>query len=187
MKMNYKQALKEKNLEIKDLSKALQNKITSLERSYKDYVVLKEDDDVEIADLEELENKIADADSSISKSVLRFNPEVLKKRQEIMKNARKSKKEEEKVEEVVKVAEEKGLLQEEVKPIKEEEEVKVQNFVKEEQEFVETEEVSNEELEEFAKKASVKPKGVSVSFMLMGLGAFLLTWGAVNLYRAKKR
>lgn len=42
------------------------------------------------------------------------------------------------------------------------------------------------EQEEFAKSDVVKPKKGSVSILLMGVGAFILTWGAVNFFKERR-
>ena len=43
-------------------------------------------------------------------------------------------------------------------------------------------EVNAEEIEDFQKVKSVRPKGNSLSVTLMGIGVFFLTWGAVNYF-----
>ena len=39
----------------------------------------------------------------------------------------------------------------------------------------------------FEKKAEVKPKNMSLNIVLIGVGAFFLTWGAVNLFRERRQ
>lgn len=43
-----------------------------------------------------------------------------------------------------------------------------------------------EEIRDFQKAKSVKPKGTSLSITLMGIGVFFLTWGTVNYFRTRK-
>ena len=50
----------------------------------------------------------------------------------------------------------------------------------------EAEEVEVEEIEDFKNKGTIKPKKMSTSVILMGVGAFLLTWGAVNFFRERR-
>jgi hypothetical protein len=50
----------------------------------------------------------------------------------------------------------------------------------------EVNEVNAEEIEDFQKVKSVRPKGNSLSVTLMGIGVFFLTWGAVNYFRTRK-
>jgi hypothetical protein len=51
----------------------------------------------------------------------------------------------------------------------------------------EPEYVQAEEAEDFEKKADVKPKSMSLNIVLIGVGAFFLTWGAVNLFRERRQ
>ena len=48
------------------------------------------------------------------------------------------------------------------------------------------EEVIEPEIEEFEKHEGTKPKKMSKGLILMGVGAFLLTWGAVNFFRERR-
>ena len=42
------------------------------------------------------------------------------------------------------------------------------------------------EVEEFDKADDTKPRKMSKGLILMGVGAFLLTWGAVNFFRERR-
>lgn len=42
------------------------------------------------------------------------------------------------------------------------------------------------EIEEFSKDEDAKPKKMSKGLILMGVGAFLLTWGAVNFFKERR-
>lgn len=42
------------------------------------------------------------------------------------------------------------------------------------------------EVEEFEKHEATKPKKMSKGLILMGVGAFLLTWGAVNFFKERR-
>lgn len=48
------------------------------------------------------------------------------------------------------------------------------------------EEIIEPEIEEFEKHEGTKPKKMSKGLILMGVGAFLLTWGAVNFFRERR-
>jgi hypothetical protein len=50
----------------------------------------------------------------------------------------------------------------------------------------EAEEVEVEEIENFKNKGTIKPKKMSTAIILMGVGAFLLTWGAVNFFKERR-
>lgn len=65
--------------------------------------------------------------------------------------------------------------------------VKPEEFKQTVEETVEQQYTPAEEIpaDEYAKKAEVKPKKMSVSFIMMGVGAFLLTWGAVNVLKER--
>jgi hypothetical protein len=45
---------------------------------------------------------------------------------------------------------------------------------------------AEDEIKDFQKAKSVKPKGTSLSITLMGIGVFFLTWGTVNYFRTRK-
>jgi len=47
-------------------------------------------------------------------------------------------------------------------------------------------ELDADEIRDFQKAKSVKPKGTSLSITLMGIGVFFLTWGTVNYFRTRK-
>jgi tetratricopeptide (TPR) repeat protein len=56
-----------------------------------------------------------------------------------------------------------------------------------EDEYHKVEEVDEEEdIKDFKKTKEVKPKKMSTSFILMGVGAFLFTWGAVNFWKERR-
>jgi hypothetical protein len=186
--MKYKQALKEKNVKKEDLSKSLQKKIDALEELVNRLEEATDEQKEENAEL------VEETDAAIAKTIRKFNPDVQAKRIEAMKAARGEKEKSEEIAQYIANEEEDEQLQDEPKAKVEAKVVEIpripeqlkpspkQPFVQE----VEEEEVE-EEIEDFEKKKVVRPKGVSVSFMLMGVGAFLLTWGAVNLWRTKHR
>jgi hypothetical protein len=179
--MKYVNALQEKGLKKEDLSKAIQKKIEKAEQLEKQG---KEDELLEI-------------DIELEKSIIKFNPEVYKKRLEHTdklhgkdggevpnKVPSKPKAEQPKneVESVVKSNLKK--INENLDELKTRVEINRELFQAEEEQVAE--EVEAEELEDFKKTQEVKPKKMSTSFILMGVGAFLLTWGAVNLWRERR-
>jgi hypothetical protein len=54
------------------------------------------------------------------------------------------------------------------------------------QQKAEAEEVEVEEIEDFKNKGTIKPKKMSTSVILMGIGFGILTWGAVNFFRERR-
>ena len=63
--------------------------------------------------------------------------------------------------------------------------VKVENVEKKVGKEIVTE-VNIETEEEFEVKSSQKQKNGSLNLLLIGAGVFLLTWGAVNMFRERK-
>jgi hypothetical protein len=75
-------------------------------------------------------------------------------------------------------------IKEELDKLQETVEIKPKSFEKnlQEEEVIEVE----PEVEEFDKSDDTKPKKLSKGLILMGVGAFLLTWGAVNFFRERR-
>lgn len=187
--MQYLNALKAKGLKESDLSKGLQGKIDKLNSLLKDLKVLesRDLDEDEKEQLETVKEVIDDLDIQIAKKVSIFDMEKYKRRldqvedMKMRKEAKKTQKVEEKVAPKVEKPVETPKIEQKLSELKEEVRVDTQRFNEEPME-VETE----EEVEEFEKKAEVKPKKMSTSLILMGVGAFFLTWGAVNFFRERR-
>jgi len=205
--MKYQNALSEKQLTAEDLSKALQKKIESIEKL---------ESKIENADLTEeqiskIELEIENLDNSLEKAINKFNPEVHKER--LDRIAEINKRKAENVDEEYDEDEEDDVVvtQEVAKPVvtkpkEEKKEVKVNtsnikkinakldelkrsveiDSSKLEKEIIEEAETETEEIEDFQSTGERKPKKMSTGIILMGVGAFLLTWGAVNFWRSRR-
>jgi len=246
--MRYLQALEQKGLKKEDLAKQTQKKIEDLE--YRKAQIEEDADDYDEEDLKKILGMIKKFDEELEKSILKFNPEIYKKRVEVFERNKKLAREQEQQQEedeyvdfsndeddeevevevekvqpqqvqqpqvqpqqVVKpqpqqeVAKPQVEVEEENLPTKnninarlDELESKVETntekfkFEKEQrthrkievEEEDEAEEVEVEEIEDYKNKGTIKPKKMSTSIVLMGLGAFLLTWGAVNFFKERR-
>jgi hypothetical protein len=245
--MRYLQALEQKGLKKEDLAKQTQKKIEDLE--YRKAQVEEDADDYDEEDLKKILGMIKKFDEELEKSILKFNPEIYKKRVEVFERNKKLAREQEqqqeeedeyvdfsndeddeveveKVQPQVQVQPQQVQPQQVAKPQPQQEVAKPQVEVEEEdlptknninarldelesrvetnsekfkfekeqrthrkievEEEDEAEEVEVEEIEDYKNKGSIKPKKMSTSIILMGVGAFLLTWGAVNFFRERR-
>ena len=69
-------------------------------------------------------------------------------------------------------------IKREIERLKKEAEIRSESF--------ETETEAAPEVEEFEKVGDAKPRKLSKGVMLMGIGMFFLTWGAVNFFRERR-
>ncbi len=213
--MRFKAILEEKNLSIDQLPKGVQKKISDLEKILVKVEEYKSSEEVDDEGLSKAEAKINDLDRDIEKALLRFNPEIYQKRLEVLnkihKNNKKSPKAKEEKAESLPDAEQKAddSVIEKIKDLKKEvKEVEVVDSVFEEEEDDELIEEApkekhiEEELkrlkksishienntvtEELSKNGEAEPKKMSKGLILMGVGAFLLTWGAVNFFKERR-
>jgi hypothetical protein len=130
------------------------------------------------------------------KSILRFDVESYKIKVANLKQGGKASKAE-KVQETAPVAapvqaQEKTedklkAIEERLNQLKPEVQIQPEKFETATKQEPEPEYVHAEEAEEFEKKAEVKPKNMSLNIVLIGVGAFFLTWGAVNLFRERRQ
>ena len=186
--MKYQEALKEKNVKKEDLSKKLQLKIDKLVEKSKTAT----------------DEEVATMDEEIAKEVKKFNLEVHKRRLEsIAKLNKKSApakvdvevESEPELKDSLEIKQSvpaintdklKGNLAELRQIALEAEELRsYQERLKEYQQSQQFEEPEPEEIQDFQKAKRSIPKGKSLSFGLIGIGIFFLTWGAVNLARQK--
>jgi hypothetical protein len=193
--MNYQIALKEKGLSVDALSRKMKASIKKLEKLAKlvegfDEANLSQE---ELDSLKEIKRNVAELDSEITKDVNRFDLELYNQRVERVKklpnnNKNVSEVEETKKEEVkAKVEEVKAepnpIIEEKLEQLKKYVEIDTSKLhIEKEEEPIE---VEADEVEEFEKKAEVKPKKMSTALILMGVGAFFLTWGAVNFFKER--
>lgn len=214
--MNYQNVMNEKNLKTEDLPKGLQQKIKELEllnsslEHFKDLEISeKEQEKINIG-----KESATEIDNYLVKKLKAFDVEKYQKKKESfdrMMQEKKQKKQSEEQEQKEVIVDEKVLneisLQEtnnEIKNIqtqkksstynpesslnkklddlKKSVQVDAKNFVEEPQE-TETEEA---EPDEFEKVANSKPRKTNKGLILMGIGAFILTWGAVNFFKDRK-
>ena len=214
--MNYEKLMKERGINLIDLPKATQNKIESLNVLVDDLNRLKSIDEVDIEeeDLEEIENiekEINELESIILKKIEQFDPvkyakslEKVKLMADLKKQNKKNKDEEDSIKES---ASDEVLIKESSEnkddsklealayiskmiPVQENVQESVQKI--DNQDFVENknnlQSVEEEEYEdEFEKIGEAKPKKViNKGWILMGVGFFFLTWGAVNVFKNKR-
>jgi hypothetical protein len=210
--MGYKNLIVEKKLSVDQLPKRLQKKIADCE-SLSERIQSLESlnlDEQEKDALFEMQQKLSSLGWDIEKAVRKFNPEVYRKRMDHIKRITKKKDADETNEE----PQEEPELEEQKETIKEEvseepkdidivelrsnkikqdlEELKKQIQIKPESyepqiEADEDQEQSDEKpVEDFQKTGNATPKKMSKSLILMGVGAFLLTWGAVNFFKERR-
>jgi hypothetical protein len=175
--MNYLQALHEKGILKNDYSPAIQKKIDLLE-AFQEKEDITEDDEADFAILEQ----------DLIKSIKKFNPEVYSARKErLAKVPRKGSKKPKEVQEVKEVQEDVKIAQK-LNELKEKVQVRQEMFDGGEIEETKSKpvEVETEEIDDYKKTATVKPKKMSTSIMIMGIGAFLLTLGGINLWRERQ-
>lgn len=202
--MKIEKILQERGLKKEGLPIKLRRKIAQLEKlsaEVQEMVDEESDDPVNISTLEVAKVRLNDLDEALSKEIKNFNLETYSQRKERMKKINQSKTKKSvnslpKEEETEQVFEETELELEKIPPIsktlhikedidklRESVEIKPESF--EVEEDLEVEPVEPE-IEEFEKEGVAKPKKMSKGLILMGVGAFLLTWGAVNFFRERR-
>jgi hypothetical protein len=197
--MKYIKALTEKGLNKEDLSKPIISKIEGLEYLFKKMseVNVAELSDEAKEEYKESMQEINGMDEDLVKSINKFDPEVYKTRLAVAEKMRKARvekknkpKEEvkepqnEEVKEVV-VEKPQSNIEESEKINKKLEELKsqVQVDVSAFEQPRQTQVIETDDLEKVDK---IKPRKMSNSVILMGVGAFLLTWGAVNFFKDRR-
>jgi hypothetical protein len=200
--MKYLEILKERDLNIENLPKVLQKKIQTLDFHYNELKQLESDEELDEAELEDIEivkQKIDELDSHIAHKVkifdqVKYDEKLAKISQ--MSKGKKDNKQEEEIVEVVKV------VKEVVEPIDKVEEPQTQPQTQPQPqpqpqakqpienkpqvpEYTQPQ-VPEYEEEEFERVAEGKPKKMTTGLILMGVGAFFLTWGAVNFFKSRR-
>ena len=197
--MRYLTALGQKILRKEDFAKTTQKKIDDLGVLVDKLNKFEESDELseELQDeYDRLVDSVNEIDEKLEKSILRFDVESYKIKVANLKQGGKASKAE-KVQEVAPVAapvqaQEKTedklkAIEERLNQLKPEVQIQPEKFETATKQEPETEYVHAEEAEEFEKKAEVKPKNMSLNIVLIGVGAFFLTWGAVNLFRERRQ
>lgn len=228
--MKYLKLLEERQLNVTDLQKAVQKKISDIENlsnsvnELKKIVDLDDDDKSTLADLEEA---ISSLDEYLARKIEIFNPETYAKKLEVMKTVQSKRKHlsDDKVEvkeievkeaEVKEVEQEQDEQQEQYEQQDESEQDDNDYYYEgeEEQEEAKVVEMPNkveakkailqqkldnlkqsvtvrdEHFEdggenEFDKVENVKPKKLTTPLIIMGIGALILTVGAVNFFKRR--
>jgi methyl-accepting chemotaxis protein len=197
--MRYLTALGQKSLRKEDLAKTTQKKIDDLGVLVDKLNKFEESDELseELQDeYDRLVDSVNEIDEKLMKSILRFDVESYKIKVANLKQGGKASKAE-KVQEAAPVAapvqaQEKTedklkAIEERLNQLKPEVQIQPEKFETATKQEPELEYVHAEEAEEFEKKAEVKPKNMSLNIVLIGVGAFFLTWGAVNLFRERRQ
>jgi hypothetical protein len=198
--MKYLEALKVRGLSVENLPKALQKKIKDLDLQASTLKEVEENinQDLSATDLEDLKvikSSVNELDNYIAHKVNIFDQtkydaklanvskaktarENLRKDREVVKQE-VSVKEPEVVEQIV------AKVQQEPKQV----EVQAPKEVQEPQVSDNTQigyQGDYEHEEEFEKVDGTKPKSMTTGLILMGVGAFFLTWGAVNFFKSRR-
>ena len=201
--MKYLEALKKRNLSVENLPKTLQKKIQELNfqnRALKDIEDNPNEDleESDLADIEVVKASIAELDKHIEHKVNIFDQakydEKLAKISK-MTELKKGKKEVEVKEPELEVSEPivTKVVAVEPTPIQSNQ---IGNTTPIEEAYIPTPEVVQEtvqqplyeqhEEEEFERKGAGNPRKMTTGLILMGVGAFFLTWGAVNFFKSRR-
>jgi hypothetical protein len=203
-----------KKVEKEQLPRGVQVKIENLEKAIEKISEYESQDDLdeeEEAQLEKLREGVEALDSDIERSILKFDPEKYKKKLEVMMEVRaKRKKNEvakpkpqpepeiEQEQEPNEELEQNEQVEQKIEKVKQEaqifpEELELCEDCEEEYhsgrlslEQINESKRRRDEEEEFEKVSNAKPRKLSKSVIIMGIGAFILTWGAVNFFRERR-
>jgi hypothetical protein len=200
--MNYKNALQEKGLNVENLSKSLQGQITKLEA---DYLKIKKAESEELGEeelalIEDAKKELETVDKQIAEKVLKFSPEMQKRREENMSKAvatRMAKNQETPAApKVVQLAPKpNNLVKEKLQSIKkeiEEQPLIVQKAVPQQKQQQQQQpkqqqpQQQQQDEQEFDRVEVVKKKRNGIWFAVVGISALALTWGAVNIFKNNK-
>lgn len=200
--MSYSELLKEKGLTIEQLSKTILTKIEALENAKSKVADFESEEDLDAKDereIKKVKKKVEELESEVYKAILKFDPENYKKRLEILEKAKVKRMGRPKKEVSSAPAPVVAMTQPEqhLEELKEEVEVIPEELEEELCEdclddlrngrlSVEDIRAKQEEDEEFEKVSNAKPRKLSKSVIIMGIGAFILTWGAVNFFRERR-
>jgi tRNA A37 threonylcarbamoyladenosine dehydratase len=196
--MRYLTALGQKGLRKEDLAKTTQKKIDDLGVLVDKLNKFEESDELseELQDeYDRLVDSVNEIDEKLMKSILRFDVESYKIKVANLKQGGKASKAEKvqdapvaaPVQAQEKTEDKLKAIEERLNQLKPEVQIQPEKFETATKQEPELEYVHAEEAEEFEKKAEVKPKNMSLNIVLIGVGAFFLTWGAVNLFRERRQ
>lgn len=192
--MNYKNALQEKGLNVENLSKSLQGQITKLEA---DYLKIKKAESEELGEeelalIEDAKKELETVDKQIAEKVLKFSPEMQKRREENMSKAvatrmAKNQAESPKVVQLAPKANNVSVKEklDNIKKEIEEQPIIVQKAVPQQKQQQQPQQ-QQEDHQEFDRVEVVKKKRNGIWFAVVGISALALTWGAVNIFKNNK-
>lgn len=198
--MKYLEALNKRGLSVENLPKALQKKIKDLDLQASTLKEVEENinQDLSATDLEDLKvikSSVNELDNYIAHKVNIFdqtkydaklaNVSKAKTARETLRKGREVEKQEVSVKEPEVVEPIVAKVQQEPKKA----EVQAPKEVQEPQVSDNTQiayEGAYEHEEEFEKVGDAKPKSMTTGLILMGVGAFFLTWGAVNFFKSRR-
>jgi hypothetical protein len=199
-----------KKVEKEQLPRGVQVKIENLEKAIEKISEYESQDDLdeeEEAQLEKLREGVEALDSDIERSILKFDPEKYKKKLEVMMEVRAKRKKNEVAKpkpqpesepENEELEQNEQVVEDKIEKVKQEaqistEELELCEDCEEEYhsgrlslEQINESKRRRDEEEEFEKVSNAKPRKLSKSVIIMGIGAFILTWGAVNFFRERR-
>ena len=205
--MKYLEALKKRDLGINNLPKTLQKKIKDLDSHYEEFKKVQNNTDQEFSDsdldelnsfkdvIDELDNHIthkinifdqAKYDDKLAKiSKMTKAKQGIKEVEEVKEQeVREPEVEEPVVAKVVAIEPEpKQAPVQKAAPVEQKVHVATPTQPPAPHPIYEDEE---EEEDEFERKADGNPKKMTTGLILMGVGAFFLTWGAVNFFKSRR-
>jgi len=201
--MKYLKLLEERQLNVVDLQKAVQKKIVEIENLSNKVNELRQIEDLDEEDkstLADAEQALSSLDEYLARKIEIFNPETYAKKLEVVKNAQSKRKNfvAEKVE-VKEIEQYQDYEQEQEQPQEEAKVVEMPNKVEAKKAILQKKlddlkqsvTVRDEhfedggEVDEFAKVENVKPKKLTTPLIIMGIGALILTVGAVNFFKRR--
>jgi hypothetical protein len=199
--MKFQLALDEKSLTREDLPKSQQLKIKEIEKLKTQIEQIESDgvDDSFQDEFDKIKLQFDQADEEVVVFIRNFDVEKSRKQRAHLADMRDRKKKlsyseesapkPEPVNEPVQVEEPKveapvaPMPQEKLEAVQREAHVYPERF---EEELEEEEPEEYEAEEEFEKVGNSKPRKLNVPLVIMGVGALLLTWGAVNFFKNKE-
>jgi len=206
--MKYLSVLSQRNLESSTLPLIIQKKIKEVDKLNKQVIEYSRYDDLdeeELQSIEAIKVKIAEFDNFLVDKIKAYNPEIHQKKLAAATKARTSRYKTEVPKAVEQIAQQETLEIKQVVPVQEVvEEVPVQpkkvaidkdalnkklDELKENANIPVPQEKEIEYAEEdteFSKQSDTEPKKMSKGLILMGIGAFFLTWGAVNFFKDRR-
>jgi len=213
--MKYTEALAQKGLPLKELSKSIQKKVIEF-TFLKEQIEALEQEDLDETTTEDLKNlsvRLEELDEEISVAIIKFDKEKhLKKLQQLQESKRKSlelKAEQVELEVSSNLEENKAataIEADETEPatlgepapleepnVEEPENEQVESQFKQVEQHQKVSQYQEQEPdyyqseEEFEVKRTQKSKKGSLNILIIGVGVFLVSWGTINFFRENRR